>query len=123
MGRRSSSCTAARISITDTSYRKWIGWRAHCDETWTRDDFDLLPQLAQLRIPTLIISGDNDLIPVEVARCIAAAIPASRLVVIEDCGHFSYLEEPDRVHDLVTEFIRRPDRRSPVPYITRFRSR
>ena len=66
-------------------------------QTWDADDYDLRPRLNQLDIPTLIIHGDNDLVPTDVAREIADAIPEARFVVLADCGHFSYLEQTDRV--------------------------
>lgn len=73
--------------------------------TWLDEDYDLLPQLRQLRIPTLVLHGDQDLVPVEVARRIAGAMPHARLVVLPDCGHFAFLEQPDAVHAAVTEFL------------------
>jgi proline iminopeptidase len=75
------------------------------DVTWRREDYNLLPHLRQLRIPTLVMHGDHDLIPLDAARHIAAAIPDSRLVVITECGHFSFLEQPDPVHAAVAELI------------------
>jgi pimeloyl-ACP methyl ester carboxylesterase len=40
-----------------------------------------------------------------VARRIASAVPTSHLLVIEDCGHFSFLEHPDRIRACITEFL------------------
>ena len=57
--------------------------------------YNLLPALTRLRIPTLILHGDYDFVPVACAAHIAEAIPGARLVVLRDCGHFSYLERPD----------------------------
>jgi proline iminopeptidase len=75
------------------------------DETWSSDGYDLTPQLERLRVPTLIIHGDGDLIPLEVVHHIADAIPTSRLVILEDCGHFAYLDQPNRVHSCVAELM------------------
>jgi proline iminopeptidase len=57
--------------------------------------FDMLPQLRELRIPTLVIHGACDLVPLACAAHIAGAIPGARFVAVKDCGHFSYLECPD----------------------------
>ncbi|MGH7727143.1 MAG: alpha/beta fold hydrolase [Candidatus Eiseniibacteriota bacterium] len=65
------------------------------EETWLLDDYDLLPALRRLAIPALVIHGDHDLIPLACAAHAAEAIPGARLVVLEDCGHFGYLEMPD----------------------------
>lgn len=76
------------------------------DETWRVPGFDLRPALRRLDVPTLVLHGSDDFIPVGVAEEAADAIPEARLVVLEDCGHFSYLERPDEVHRMVAEFVR-----------------
>lgn len=75
------------------------------DETWRSSTYDLLPKLARLRVPTIVIHGEHDLIPVECARHIAEAIPGARFVLLGGSGHFSYLEAPDAVHKAVIEFL------------------
>jgi proline iminopeptidase len=66
-------------------------------QTWISNDYNLLPRLGQLSLPTLIIHGENDFIPVECAAHIVQSMPAARLVLLRECGHFSYLECPDEV--------------------------
>ena len=55
-------------------------------------------------MPTLVLHGERDFVPVELAEHIAEAIPDARLVVLPGCGHFAYLEAPDavarQIHDL-----------------------
>jgi proline iminopeptidase len=75
------------------------------DQTWNREDFDLLPQLGELAAPALVLHGENDFVPVEVAEQIADAIPGARLHVLPRCGHFSYLEAPDEVRRALTELF------------------
>jgi pimeloyl-ACP methyl ester carboxylesterase len=65
-------------------------------------------RLRELRIPTLVLHGDHDLVPVEVARHIADAIPDARVVVLPDCGHFSFLEQPEAVHAAIAELLSEP---------------
>ena len=74
-------------------------------ETVEMPGYDLLPQLTQLRIPTLVLHGDYDFVPVACAAHIAEAIPGACLVVVRDCGHFSYLERPDAVRTALSEFF------------------
>jgi rifampin ADP-ribosylating transferase len=54
--------------------------------------------------PTLIIWGDRDeLLTQAHEEALAAAIPASRLVIYEDTGHLVLWEQPERVaSDLIT---------------------
>jgi len=63
-------------------------------DSWLLPDYDLLPRLKSLRIPTLVISGDHEFIPAAAAEHIAHAIPNARMVTLKGCGHFSYLECP-----------------------------
>jgi proline iminopeptidase len=75
-------------------------------ETWESGTYDLLPALSRLKVPTLVLHGDSDFVPVPCAARIADAVPGGRMVVLNDSGHFSYLEHPDEVCRLIVEFIR-----------------
>ena len=66
-------------------------------ETWNVATYDLTPKLSALRIPTVVIWGDHDFIPLEISTHIARAIPNAQLVTLKDCGHFAYLECADGV--------------------------
>lgn len=57
--------------------------------------YDLSSQLAKLQIPTLIIHGDTDPIPYVTAEHAQALIPASKLVKIDQSGHFPFVEQPE----------------------------
>ncbi|HTT60807.1 MAG TPA: alpha/beta fold hydrolase [Bryobacteraceae bacterium] len=74
-------------------------------DTWLRDGYDLLPKLQSLSIPTLVLSGDHDFLPPEIAEHIARAIPKAQLVMLKSCGHFPYLESPGAVHSAIDEFF------------------
>jgi proline iminopeptidase len=74
-------------------------------QTWDAEDYDLIPRLGRLRIPSLVIHGDHDFVPIDLARQVADAIPGSRFVVLSDCGHFAYLEQPERVRAAVAEVM------------------
>jgi proline iminopeptidase len=77
-------------------------------DTWQVDGYNLLPKSGSLNIPTLVISGDHDFIPTEIAAHIAGAIPNARLVTIKNCGHFAYLECADDVRRALNDFFRVP---------------
>lgn len=95
-----------RLGFTPASIRKAraIETRLY-EQTWSSSQYDLLPELERLSIPTLVIHGDHDLVPLVCAEHIAHAIPGARLVTLSECGHFSYLECPDEVHKAVVEFL------------------
>jgi proline iminopeptidase len=75
-------------------------------DTWEADGYDLLPKLQTLSIPTLVIAGDHDFIPGEIAENIARAIPNAQLVTLRNCGHFAYLECAGDVGNAFNDFFR-----------------
>lgn len=75
------------------------------DQTWVREDYDLLPRLRELDVPTLVVHGEHDFIPLVVAEHVAEAIPGARLRVLTACGHFSYLEAPEAVEREITALL------------------
>ena len=75
------------------------------DQTWSRPAYDLGPKLRTLDLPTLIVHGDRDLFPVDVARYVHEQLPNSQLVIVEECGHFVYLEHPLTFQQVVSAFL------------------
>jgi proline iminopeptidase len=75
-------------------------------QTWQREDYDALAGLRGVDVPTLVLHGDAELIPVDCARRIAHVM-RGRCEVLEACGHFAYLERPDDVKRLVEAFVAR----------------
>ncbi|MFW5471976.1 alpha/beta fold hydrolase [Knoellia sp. CPCC 206450] len=72
-------------------------------------DADLSEVLPTIAVPTLLVWGEADArSPVDsVARRFAADIPGAELAVIEGAGHMSNLEQPERVNEVVRNFVRR----------------
>ncbi len=57
-------------------------------------------------LPTLIIWGDQDgIIPVDHAYAAHEAIPGSRLEILEGCGHFPHVQQPDHLVEVIREFV------------------
>jgi proline-specific peptidase len=70
-------------------------------ETW-----DMRPDLARIVAPTLVLTGTEDFIcGPGCADDIASGIAGSSKVVIDDCGHFTFVEERERLHEEVTRFL------------------
>lgn len=67
---------------------------------------DLKPLISQIKCPTLIIWGDNDTAtPIDDARQMEQLIPDAGLVVCEGAGHYSFLEQPAKVHGALKVFF------------------
>jgi proline iminopeptidase len=97
---------ALRSSFTQEGILKaWAIEERLMNQTWLASEYDLLPRLRGLSTPTLVLHGDYDFIPIECAARIAQAIPGARFVLLEDCGHFSYMECPDEVRREVVDFF------------------
>ena len=59
---------------------------------------DSMQTLATIHVPALILCGAEDaLCPPEYHRLMAARVPNARLVVLDQCGHLSTMEQPGRV--------------------------
>ena len=68
--------------------------------------FDLVPELAAIRTPTLVLGGELD--PITTAqdiRELAAAIPEARLEMFLDAGHGVFHERPGEALALIRDFI------------------
>ena len=71
-------------------------------------DYDLIPRLHQLKVPTIIIHGRDDPIPVESSMEGARAMGAE-LVLLDDCGHVPYVEQPAALFSALDSFLARTD--------------
>lgn len=73
---------------------------------WTQWPMATPQRLAALRVPTLILHGEKDLlVPIEHARLFDQAIPDSRLIVYQGVGHIPPEEAPQRTAADVKAFI------------------
>jgi pimeloyl-ACP methyl ester carboxylesterase len=69
-------------------------------------DYDFRDRLPEVRCPTLVIWGEDDmLVPKRDADKYAELIPNARKVVLDDTGHSAMLERPKTFNDLVAKFI------------------
>jgi len=64
--------------------------------------------LETIRRPTLLLTGDADLyMPPAVLRLFAARIRGCQSVVIPECGHSAYWEQPEMFNRAVLEFLKK----------------
>jgi len=72
----------------------------------------MVERLREISLPTLILWGRDDIVfPVSQAGQFAGAIPSTRLVVYEDCGHWPMQECPDRSAEELVAFTSALDTR------------
>jgi 2-hydroxy-6-oxonona-2,4-dienedioate hydrolase len=65
-----------------------------------------LEEIATITAPTLVLHGRDDrVIPVENSLMLISAIPDSRAVIVNRCGHWLMLEHQGEFSRLVSDFI------------------
>lgn len=67
--------------------------------------FNLHASLKSLKIPTLVIHGDSDPIPAFTAQNVHKSIPQSKYILMKNCGHFPYVEDPNIYFNHLNEFL------------------
>jgi 3-oxoadipate enol-lactonase len=69
--------------------------------------FDAWERVAEVRVPTLVLTGDEDgVVDPRNSELLAERIPDARLEVFAGAGHLFFWEQPERFVDAVTEFLR-----------------
>ncbi len=68
--------------------------------------FNYHDQAKTLKVPTLIVIGDTDVIPISTSRSIHEGIKGSKFVIIKDCGHFPYVEQPEILFPMLFDFFK-----------------
>ena len=84
-------------------------WNVGCASkfAWPIADHGLARRLHRIAVPTLVLWGRDDaLVPVVYAEEFASRIDGSRVEVLDDCGHAPEADQPEKMFNLVTEFLR-----------------
>lgn len=67
---------------------------------------DIVQDAANIRIPTLLVYGQEDKdTPPSDGRILAGVIKQAELVVVPHAGHFAYTEQPDTIYKVIHKFI------------------
>jgi len=71
-----------------------------------RDGYDWTSTISSIRVPTLVVHGEDDLLDVEVAHQIRSLIPTAELSLIPHAGHLPFWEAPEDFFGRVETFLR-----------------
>lgn len=67
---------------------------------------DSLPSLSLIKCPTLVLCGRDDAItPIGLHQEMVSAIEGSGLIIVDNCGHLSALEQPTRVNEALAQWL------------------
>jgi pimeloyl-ACP methyl ester carboxylesterase len=61
--------------------------------------------LSSVTCPTLILHGEDDVVPVSLAERIAATMPRARLEILPNAGHRPDIRSPEIVNPVLMEFL------------------
>ena len=65
-----------------------------------------LPRLAEIHAPTLVIIGDEDVVPIQqLADTLATNIPGAKKAVIPNTAHHPNMEQPEQFNRIVLDFL------------------
>jgi proline iminopeptidase len=67
-------------------------------------DFDLIRDLKGIKIPLIVIHGRDDPIPLASSSEAASALETT-LVVLDECGHVPYVEQPSKLFAALDPFL------------------
>jgi len=71
-------------------------------------DSDLRAELAQIQLPTLVMTGEHDqLTPPQVGMVLAAAVSGAQRVVVPKTAHAPFLSRPAEFSALLTQFLQK----------------
>lgn len=71
--------------------------------------YDVVDQMKALRVPTLVLTGDEDWPCLQPGLLMKQTIPAAGLSVMPNCGHTINIEDPDEFNRLVGAFLTQVD--------------
>lgn len=75
-----------------------------------RERPDSTPLLARMKLPVLVVAGDDDQIaPAAGMKQMAEAIPGAEFVLVSGAGHLAPLEQPEQVNAVLATFVEQLD--------------
>lgn len=108
------------LALADTSGGEWVRDPGYAE---MRQSFDrltrsqgmetafewepVIPRLAEIKVPTLILWGDQDSGFAEGVQTLKERIANSELVTVKGAGHFSHREAPDVFNEALLKFLDR----------------
>jgi len=69
-------------------------------------EVEWLDRLPEIKVPTLILVGDHDQADPAMAREMNARIAGSKLVMLPNSGHMTFVDQPDLFMRSIREFVR-----------------
>jgi pimeloyl-ACP methyl ester carboxylesterase len=103
--------TLEKTNIVSLLEQMTQGMASNFDPNILADDFKLVGtvdfrrRLQDIDIPTLIVHGADDIVPLSSAEFLHENIKGSRLEIIHDAGHLVMIEKPDEFNRVILRFV------------------
>ena len=68
-------------------------------------DFDCKKDMRNYAQAVLILQGKNDILPIELAETAHEILPNSTLVLLDECGHYGWLDQKEKYYQAIEEFV------------------
>jgi len=82
----------------DLNFQVWANMR--------ENNFDTTTEMKNFKKKVLITHGLQDIVPVEVSEFAHQILPDSKLVKIDNCGHYGWLDQPEIYLGEVKKFLK-----------------
>ena len=83
-----------------------IGPSVEVNDLMACDEFDVMNEIENISLPTLVICGDQDtMTPVKYADYMADRIPGAKKVIVPGASHFVQLQKYKQVNTSIEEFM------------------
>ena len=67
---------------------------------------EYVDKLPSIKVPTLIIAGDHDEVDPSLSKQMNEKIAGSQIVILPDSGHMTFVDQPVRFNQAVSEFLK-----------------
>ena len=83
-----------------------IGPSVELNDLKACDQFDVMNEIQNINLPTLVICGDQDtMTPVKYANYLSEKIPGAQEVIVPGASHFVQLQKYKQVNASIEEFV------------------
>ena len=70
------------------------------------EDYDMTERLPQIRVPTLVLVGEKDLLVSRRSlRVLSGGLPSAKFVGLPECGHLAFVTRPRAVASQIEDFV------------------
>jgi proline iminopeptidase len=83
------------------------GWMVHALYLSLGMKYDLREELTKVRVPVLVLHGEEDMFAAKASREYTDLFPNGKLLMIPEATHFPFVEKPEEFGRIVGEFLKK----------------